>query len=268
MTTPAPIVLNDRYTLDRAPLGRGGMGEVWGGHDTVLDRRVAVKLIRLTDVPDDLAELEKRFLREARVMARLGHPGAPAIHDAGVGEGASQTRRMFIVMEYVDGIRLDDVIAETETLPLGWVAAVGAQVAAVLAAAHGKGVLHRDLKPSNLILCPDGAVRSSTSGWRSCTTRSHQADRSGAIIGPPVHAAGAGPSGRRGRSDLYALGCVLYEMIGRRRSSGTPSTPSDSRSTRQSRSGSSARRSGDLTDLVAELLIRTRQATRDAAAMP
>lgn len=216
MTTPAPIVLNDRYTLDRAPLGRGGMGEVWGGHDTVLDRRVAVKLIRLTDVPDDLAELEKRFLREARVMARLGHPGAPAIHDAGVGEGASQTRRMFIVMEYVDGIRLDDVIAETETLPLGWVAAVGAQVAAVLAAAHGKGVLHRDLKPSNLILCPDGAVKVIDFGLALLhDPEVTRLTRSGAIIGtalymPPEQVRSETATGR---SDLYALGCVLYEMI-------------------------------------------------------
>ncbi|WP_165965274.1 serine/threonine-protein kinase [Actinomadura bangladeshensis] len=216
MTTSGPIVLNDRYTLDRAPLGRGGMGEVWGGHDAVLGRRVAVKLVRLTDVPDDLAELERRFLREARVMARLGHPGAPAIHDAGVSEDASRARRMFIVMEYVDGIRLDDVIAETETVPLGWAAAIGAQVAAVLAAAHAKGVLHRDLKPSNLILCPDGAVKVIDFGLALL----HDPDvskltRSGAILGtalymPPEQVRSETATAR---SDLYALGCVLYEMI-------------------------------------------------------
>lgn len=216
MTTPGRLVLNDRYTLDRAPLGRGGMGEVWGGFDAVLGRRVAVKLIRLTDVPDDLAELERRFLREARVMARLGHPGAPAIHDAGVSEDAAPTRRMFIVMEYVDGIRLDDVIAETESLPLGWVAAVGAQVAAVLAAAHEKGVLHRDLKPSNLILCPDGAVKVIDFGLALLhDPEVTRLTRSGAIIGtalymPPEQVRSETATGR---SDLYALGCVLYEMI-------------------------------------------------------
>lgn len=209
-------MLNDRYTLDRTPLGRGGMGEVWGGHDTVLGRRVAVKLIRFPDVPEDLPELEERFLREARVMARLGHPGAPAVHDAGVSEGTSSVRRMFIVMEYVDGIRLDDVIAETETLPIGWAAAVGAQVAAVLAAAHEEGVLHRDLKPGNLILCPDGAVKVIDFGLAflhdpNVTRLTRSGTRLGTALYMPPEQVRSDPT--TARSDLYALGCVLYEMI-------------------------------------------------------
>ncbi|WP_346039359.1 serine/threonine-protein kinase [Actinomadura chokoriensis] len=275
MTTPGPLVLNDRYTLDRAPLGRGGMGEVWGGFDAVLGRRVAVKLVRLSDVPEDLAELERRFLREARVMARLGHPGAPAIHDAGVSEDASPTRRMFIVMEYVDGIRLDDVIAETESLPLGWVAAVGAQVAAVLAAAHGKGVLHRDLKPSNLILCPDGAVKVIDFGLALLhDPEVTRLTRSGAIIGtalymPPEQVRSETATGR---SDLYALGCVLYEMI-----AGRPPFVGDTEYAILEQQVNArpipvgklrANVPGDLGDLVAELLAKDpAKRPEDAAAV-
>ncbi len=119
-------------------------------------------------------------------------------------------------MEYVDGVRLDDVIAETESVPLGWAAAIGAQVAAVLAAAHVKGVLHRDLKPSNLILCRDGAVKVIDFGLALL----HDPDvskltRSGAILGtalymPPEQVRSETATAR---SDLYTLGCVLYEMI-------------------------------------------------------
>lgn len=208
-------MLNQRYTLDPAPLGSGGMGEVWGGHDTVLGRRVAVKLIRTPGDVDD-PELEHRFRREAEVMARLTHPGAPAVHDAGVSDGPPYGRRMFIVMEFVDGVRLDDVIAEVELLPIGWAAAIGAQVAAVLDAAHAKSVLHRDLKPANLILCSDGAVKVIDFGLAllhdPAVTR---LTRTGQVLGTALYMP---PEQIRSqvvtaRSDLYALGCVLYEML-------------------------------------------------------
>ncbi|SNT42598.1 Serine/threonine protein kinase [Streptosporangium subroseum] len=209
------MVIGDRYELDH-PIGKGGMGEVWAGHDRQLDRKIAVKFIRLVDgVPDE--ELERRFLREARIMARLEHTGAPTIYDAGVFED-QQTgqRRLFQAMQFIHGNTVADLVAEIGPLPIGWAAGIAAQVCAVLHAAHGLSILHRDLKPTNLMLSPDGAVKVLDFGLAIL----HDANlsrytRTGQIIGtasymPPeqIRAAVVGP-----QTDLYALGCVLHEML-------------------------------------------------------
>lgn len=208
-------VILGRYELDPAHLGRGAMGTVWGGHDRVLDRRVAIKLIRFPgDCPDP--EMERRFEREAQVMARLNHPGSPAIYDIGAFEDPAIGRRLFLVMEFVEGVTLDDVVAEHGPLPVGWAAAVGAQIAAVLSAAHEQGILHRDLKPSNLMIRRDGTVKVLDFGLAML----HKPDvskltQTGQIIGtvsysPPEQIrAGAVTA----RSDLYSLGCVLHELL-------------------------------------------------------
>jgi serine/threonine protein kinase len=204
-------VLDERYALDDLPIGRGGMGEVWGARDLRLDRRVAIKLIRFPDGTPD-PELVRRFHRESRITARLEHPGVPAVHDTGVAEDG----RPYLVMQYVDGISVADVVAEQGPLPIGWAAAIAAQACAVLAAAHAVSLVHRDLKPANLVLGPDGAVRVLDFGLAvALGAGDSQITRSGQTVGTPAYMAPelviGEPTGPA--TDLYSLGCTLHEML-------------------------------------------------------
>jgi eukaryotic-like serine/threonine-protein kinase len=195
-----------RYEIDELPLGRGGMGAVHSGHDVHLDRRVAVKFLH---VPGGSDELRDRFEREARILARLEHPGVPALYDLGTHE-----QRLFQVMQFVDGVTVDDVVAEHGALPPVWVAAIAAQTCAVLSAAHALSITHRDLKPSNLMLRPDGSVVVLDFGL-AVLGGAARFTRVGQIFGTPSYMApeqvrhGAADA----RSDLYALGCVLHELL-------------------------------------------------------
>lgn len=213
-------IIGGRYELEELPLGEGGMGEVYKGYDQQLDRRVAVKLLRFPlGRPDEM--LVKRFRREARAMARLEHPGAPTIYDADVFDDPQVGPRPFLVMQFVEGITLDDIVGEHEQIPVGWAAAVAAQVAAVLCAAHNRGILHRDLKPSNLMICRDGTVKVLDFGLAMFhdaeVTRLTMTGAGGpgtpAYMSPEqIRGAAVGP-----QSDLYALGLVLHEILTGRR---------------------------------------------------
>ncbi|SDN91892.1 serine/threonine-protein kinase [Lentzea jiangxiensis] len=202
------MLIADRYEIDDLPLGRGGMGSVHKGRDLRLDRRVAVKLLRLPGSDD---EVRQRFAREARIVAKLEHPGVPVLHDFGTYE-----QRLFQVMQFVDGVTVADLVGEFGPLPEAWAANIAAQTAAVLAAAHERGICHRDLKPTNLMLCPDGAVKVLDFGL-ALLRESDVApfSRAGQILGTPSYM--APEQIQRGvaepRSDLYALGCVLHEMV-------------------------------------------------------
>ncbi|WP_268245643.1 serine/threonine protein kinase [Planomonospora parontospora] len=208
-------IIGDRYELDGLPLGKGGMGEVYGGYDRQLDRRVAVKLIRFPYGQHDEA-LVKRFLHEARVMAKLEHPGAPAVYDAGVYPDPKIGPRPFMVMQFVEGVTVDLLVGEEGVLPVGWAAAIAAQIAAVLHAAHGRGVFHRDLKPSNLMLCPEGGVKVLDFGLAMFhDPEVSRLTRTGTTLGTPQYMS---PEQVRGaavvpQSDFYALGLVLHEML-------------------------------------------------------
>ncbi|GAA3444622.1 serine/threonine-protein kinase [Planomonospora venezuelensis] len=203
------MVIGDRYVLDDLPLGQGGMGAVYAGHDRHLDRRVAVKFLRLLTGPDE--ELKRRFLREARILAKLEHPGAPVLYDFGTFE-----QRLFQVMQFIEGVTVADLVSEHGPLPVPWAAAIAAQACAVLSAAHTLSIYHRDLKPTNLMLCPDGSVKVLDFGLAMLREAdSTQFTRIGQILGTPSYMAPeqiqrglAGP-----RSDLYALGCVIHEML-------------------------------------------------------
>ncbi|KUP96512.1 serine/threonine-protein kinase [Thermobifida cellulosilytica] len=203
------MVLEGRYEL--RPLASGGMGEVWEGHDTRLDREVAVKFLRFPDGVHD-EQLVRRFIRESRITARLEHPGVPAVFDRGTHEG-----RPYLVMQRVHGISVSDLIAEEGELPVGWAAAIAAQVCAVLTAAHGASLVHRDLKPSNLMLEPEGTVKVLDFGLAVALDRNDfsQITRTGQTLGTPAYMApeqvAVGMS--TPQSDLYALGCVLHQML-------------------------------------------------------
>ncbi|SEG59399.1 non-specific serine/threonine protein kinase [Nonomuraea solani] len=203
------MVIGDRYELDDLPLGQGGMGAVYAGHDRHLDRRVAVKLLRLPGGHDH--EMERRFIREARILARLEHPGAPVLYDFG-----THDQRLFQVMQFIEGVTVADLVHEHGPLPVPWAAAIAAQACAVLSAAHALAICHRDLKPTNLMLCPDGSVKVLDFGLAMLRESDVTTfTRIGQILGTPAYMAPeqiqhgvAEP-----RSDLYSLGCVLHEML-------------------------------------------------------
>jgi eukaryotic-like serine/threonine-protein kinase len=201
----------DRYRLGR-PLGGGGMGEVWEAWDIRLDRAVAVKLVRPAAlVPGtDPQVLATRFGREARMTARLNHRGVPAVYDTGADGGD-----MFLVMELVEGADLADFQAENAPVPAHWIAAAGAQLAAVLGAAHAAMLVHRDLKPRNVMITPSGEVKILDFGIAAVRdTDITRLTRTSESLGTPAYMAPeqamhgqTSPS-----SDLYSLGCVLYEL--------------------------------------------------------
>ncbi|MEU4832266.1 serine/threonine-protein kinase [Streptosporangium sp. NPDC023615] len=200
----------DRYRLS-APIARGGMGVVWQGSDLRLNRPVAVKLIH----QDDLVtknDATRRFYREARITARLRHPGVPVVYDFG-----SDAGELFIVLEYLEGHTIADLIAERSPLPASWVALVGAQVCAILAAAHEAGLIHRDIKPGNLVMCPDGTVKvidfgvATTLGAKEFS----QITQTGEVPGTARYMAPELADGAEASrsSDLYTVGCLLYELL-------------------------------------------------------
>ncbi|MFD3655401.1 serine/threonine-protein kinase [Streptomyces sp. NPDC058620] len=170
----------------------GRMGTVWRGYDAVLDREIAVKLIRPDDVatPAQAEEFARPYEREARVTARIGHHGVPQVFD-GVLDGVSYDR-LFLVMEYVRGISLPRVLAGSEDgtaalFPVTWAASIAAQICTVLSYAHAIPVVHRDLKPDNVLIASGGTVKVLDSASRSCGTRTSPGSR------PP--AAGSVPAG-------------------------------------------------------------------------
>jgi tRNA A-37 threonylcarbamoyl transferase component Bud32 len=205
-------VIADRYTIGSL-ISQGGMGQVWKAYDERLGRPVAVKLLRPDRLHGDGAEeLRRRFLREAQVTARVDHPGLVTVHDLG-----TDGEDLYLVMQYLDGADLADHLAEHDPYPWPWAVAVGAQLCAILTAVHAVPVVHRDLKPRNVVVRPDGAVTVLDLGIASVldsdTTR---LTRTGAVVGSPAYMApeqalggAVGP-----RTDLYALGVVLHELIG------------------------------------------------------
>ncbi len=202
------MLLSRRYEL-RSPIGRGGMGGLWEGVDTKLNRRVAVKRIRGDRLTDDTV---RRFNREARVMALLRHPGVPAVHDFG-----DDDYGLFLVMDYIEGWTLAHVLDSHERLPVPWAAMVGAQLCAVLSAAHARSLIHRDLKPSNLMLCPDSTLVVLDFGVATVMDSPDFSKITRTIDRPGTDRYMAPERARSGKTttltDLYSVGCVLYEMI-------------------------------------------------------
>ncbi len=201
------VQLAGRYRLQER-IAAGGVGEVWRAADTVLGRTVAVKLLR----PEyaDHAETLERFRAEARLAARLAHPGIVRVYDFGQ-DGAAGVP--FLVMELVDGPSLAGVLAGGPLQP-SWVLDMIGQVAAGLAAAHATGLVHRDIKPANLLLAPDGTVKITDFGIAHAAG-SAPLTRTGTLPGTPGYlaperAAGAAAAAA---SDLYSLGVVAWECL-------------------------------------------------------
>src|SRR5438552_18779990 len=203
-----------------ALLGKGGMGEVYRARDTKLKREVAIKIL-----PDEFStdpERESRFQREAEVLASLNHPNIAAIHSL---EEANGSR--FLVLELVEGETLDDRLRRGP-LPIDEALNIAEQMCEALEAAHEKGVVHRDLKPANVKITPDGKIKvldfglaKALEGTGASATLSNSptlmtvASTPGMILGTAAYMS---PEQARGREtdrtpDVWAFGCVLYEMM-------------------------------------------------------
>ncbi|MGW1061333.1 serine/threonine-protein kinase [Micromonospora rubida] len=202
-------ILRDRYRLSRFPLAHKGMGEVWTAQDTLLDRPVIVKFVDAAMLSVDLV---RRFRREALLTARLDHPGVPAIYDLGEHGG-----RPYAVLQKIDGISLTDLVAEQGPLPIGWVAAIGAQISCVLLAARQIGLVHRDIKPSNVMLDTCGAVKVLDFGLADMPDddRYSRITQTGQTLGTVGYMAPeqilGGPVDHH--TDLYGLGATLFDLL-------------------------------------------------------
>lgn len=198
-----------------APLGAGGMGEVYRARDEQLNREVALKIVSDEQRRDPQAMA--RFQREAHAVASLSHPNIVGIHHF-----ATSGDVTYFAMELLEGETLRERIARSQ---LTWrkVAEIGAQLADGLAAAHRRGVIHRDLKPANVVVCADGVAKILDFGVARCgEDRAWSADEatdlrtaSGVVVGTPGYMSPEQAAGDAvdGRTDIFSLGCVLYEML-------------------------------------------------------
>ncbi|WEO99189.1 serine/threonine-protein kinase [Streptomyces sp. FXJ1.172] len=209
-------LIQDRYRLLEL-LGRGGMGEVWRARDESLGRQVAVKCLKPLGPYHDpaLARVQReRFRREARVAAALSHRGVTVVHDFGECDGVP-----YLVMELLDGRDLSRLLQDGKghPLPVDDVADIAAQVAAALAYTHRHGIVHRDLKPANIVRLTDGTVKICDFGIARLGDDIGFTARltgTGVALGTPHYMSPEQIVGGEvdRRSDLYSLGCVLYEI--------------------------------------------------------
>ncbi len=204
--TPPPIY-NGRYEL-RNQVARGGTAQVYLARDLLLDRPVALKVL-FPELSTESSFVD-RFRREAQAAANLSHPNIVPVFDWGESE-----RTYFIVMEYVDGQALSTIIRGQAPLPPMRAAAIAADIAKALSYAHRHGVVHRDVKPGNVLLTRDGQVKVTDFGIARAIGADDNVTQTGLVMGTatyfsPEQAQGFGVDGR---SDVYSLGVVLYEML-------------------------------------------------------
>jgi predicted Ser/Thr protein kinase len=201
-----PRILGGRYEVGPL-LGAGGMAEVYEGHDRLLARRVAIKVL-LAQYAHDPSFLT-RFRREAQAAASLSHPNIVAVFDTGAEDDI-----WFIVMEYVAGRTLKDLVSVDGPLHPARAAEISADVASALASAHARGLVHRDVKPGNVMLATDGKVKVMDFGIARASAVP-SITQTAAMVGTAQYIAPEQAQGLEAdaRSDLYALGCCLYEML-------------------------------------------------------
>jgi serine/threonine-protein kinase len=201
--------LADRYAI-QGELGAGGMATVYLAKDLKLKRNVAVKVLK----PEIAAVLgAERFLREVTITAQLEHPHILGLHDSGEADGF-----LYYVMPYVEGDTLRDRLNREKQLPLDDALQIAREVADALSYAHSRDVIHRDIKPENILLEAGHAVVADFGIARAISAAGgEKLTQTGVALGTPAYMSpeqAAGSSEIDGRSDLYSLGCVLYEMLG------------------------------------------------------
>lgn len=198
--------INDRYQIIRS-IGEGGMANVYLAYDTILDRNVAVKILR-GDLADD-EKFVRKFQREAISASSLSHPNIVEVYDVGEDDG-----KYFIVMEYVDGRTLKSLIKKRGALTLPEVIDIMLQLTSAIAHAHDSYIIHRDIKPQNVLILDDGMVKITDFGI-AMALNSNELTQTNSVMGsvhylPPEQANG---SGSTIKSDIYSLGVLMFELL-------------------------------------------------------
>ncbi len=212
-----PRVLAGRYEVGEI-IGRGGMAEVYVGRDTRLSRTVAIKVLR-SDLSDD-PTFHARFHREAQSAAALNHPAIVAVYDTGEetvrNSAGKEVRFPFIVMEYVEGHTVRELLKDGAAVPIDEAAEIVVGILGALEYAHNEGIVHRDIKPGNVMLTPTGQVKVMDFGIaRALADQSATVTQANSVVGTAQYLS---PEQARGetvdtRSDLYSTGCVLFELL-------------------------------------------------------
>jgi len=213
----APRIFGGRYEVGEL-IGRGGMAEVHIGHDTRLGRTVAIKILR-SDLARD-PSFQARFRREAQAAASLNHPAIVAVYDTGedvsVEPSGAVAHVPFIVMEYVEGHTVRDILRDGAAVPIEEAIEITSGVLSALEYSHHAGIVHRDIKPANVMLTPTGAVKVMDFGIaRAMADAAGTMTQTQAVIGTAQYLS---PEQARGeqvdtRSDLYSTGCLLFELL-------------------------------------------------------
>lgn len=217
MVDNIPHILAGRYEVGEL-IGRGGMAEVHIGYDARLSRTVAIKLLR-SDLSED-STFHARFRREAQSAAALNHPAIVAVYDTGeemVKDARGQdTTLPYIVMEYVEGHTVRELLRDGAAVPIDEAAEIMAGVLGALEYAHNEGIVHRDIKPGNIMLTPTGQVKVMDFGIaRALGDTSATMTQANSVVGTAQYLSPEQARGEQvdGRSDLYSAGCVLYELL-------------------------------------------------------
>ena len=195
-----------RYEIT-GELGRGAMGVVYKALDPTIGRTVALKTMRLDVHGLDAQEMVRRFQNEARAAGVLNHPNIVTIYDAGEQDGI-----FYIAMEFIEGTTLHELLAEKRVLPIEEVVQIARQICRGLDYAHSNGIVHRDVKPANIMITANGTVKIMDFG---IAKSGGQVTNTGQVLGTPNYMAPEQVKGRPldGRSDLFSLGVILYEML-------------------------------------------------------
>lgn len=198
--------INDRYEIIRS-IGEGGMANVYLGYDTILDRNVAIKVLR-GDLSND-EKFVRRFQREALSASSLAHPNIVEMYDVGEDDGT-----YYIVMEYVDGKTLKQLLKKRGTLTLSEAIDIMSQLTDGMAHAHDSYIIHRDLKPQNIMIKDDGQIKITDFGI-AMALNSTQLTQTNSVMGsvhylPPEQASGKGSTIK---SDIYSMGIIFYELL-------------------------------------------------------
>src|SRR5918998_1210671 len=231
LVNESPRVLGNRYEVGDL-LGRGGMAEVHLGRDTRLGRDVAIKMLR-TDLARD-PTFQERFRREAQNAAALNHPAIVAVYDTGEEISDAGEKLPFIVMEFVNGLTLKEVLAAEQRLQPRRALGILADICAALEFSHRHGIIHRDIKPGNVMMTPNGQVKVMDFGIaRALASGATTMTQTSAVIGTAQYLS---PEQARGesvdaRSDVYAAGCVRdrAQGAGQEPAEPLPERPGDAR---------------------------------------
>ena len=198
--------INDRYEVIKS-IGEGGMANVYLGYDTILDRNVAIKVLR-GDLSND-EKFVRRFQREALSASSLAHPNIVEMYDVGEDDGL-----YYIVMEFIDGVTLKQLLKKRGTLTLSETIDIMLQLTDGMAHAHDSYIIHRDLKPQNIMIKDDGQIKITDFGI-AMALNSTQLTQTNSVMGsvhylPPEQASGKGATVK---SDIYSMGIIFYELL-------------------------------------------------------